>query len=70
MPILSSWREIAAHLGKGVRTVQRWERELGLPVHRPIASRGHVVFAYTEELDRWIRQEDVLATHLQPRRFT
>ena len=31
---LNGWKEIAAFLGKGVRTVQRWEREQGLPVHR------------------------------------
>ena len=31
---LDSWKEIAAYLGRGVRTVQRWEREEGLPVHR------------------------------------
>lgn len=31
---LNSWKEIATFLGRGVRTVQRWERELQLPVHR------------------------------------
>jgi hypothetical protein len=51
--LLTSWKEIAAHLGKGVRTVQRWERELGLPVRRP--SRGrHIVVALAAELDGWI----------------
>ncbi len=30
---LNGWKEIAAHFGKGVRTVQRWEKALGLPVH-------------------------------------
>ena len=33
-PRLDSWKEIAAHLGRDVRTVQRWERAEGLPVHR------------------------------------
>ena len=33
--ILNSWKEIANYLGRGVRTVQRWERDLRLPVHRP-----------------------------------
>ena len=32
--ILSGWKEIANHLGKGVRTVQRYELELALPVRR------------------------------------
>ena len=31
---LDSWKEIAAYLNRGVRTVRRWEREEGLPVHR------------------------------------
>jgi hypothetical protein len=31
---LDSWKEIAAYLGRAIRTVQRWEREEGLPVHR------------------------------------
>jgi hypothetical protein len=29
---LDSWKEIAAHLKRDVRTVQRWEKEHGLPV--------------------------------------
>ena len=53
--LLTSWKEIAAHLGKGVRTVQRWEQELGLPVRRPAKSR-HIVVALATELDRWIEQ--------------
>ena len=32
---LSCWKDIARYLGKGVRTVQRWERDFGLPVRRP-----------------------------------
>ncbi len=53
--LLTSWKEIAAHLGKGVRTVQRWEQELGLPVRRPAKSR-HIVVALAPELDHWIEQ--------------
>jgi hypothetical protein len=54
--VLNSWKEIAAYLNRGVRTVQRWERDLGLPVRRP---RGHdrsAVIAIPEELDQWLRQ--------------
>ena len=29
---LDSWKQIAAYLGRGVTTVQRWEAEEGLPV--------------------------------------
>jgi hypothetical protein len=54
LEILSGWKEIANHLGKGVRTVQRYERELGLPIRRPAGkSRGSVV-ATAGELDAWV----------------
>lgn len=52
--VLTSWKEIAAHLGKGVRTVQRWEHEFGLPVRRP-SPNGGVVVAIPNELNEWLR---------------
>ena len=48
---LDSWKEIAAYLKRGVRTVQRWERTGSLPVHR-LDGQGSV-FAYKGELDVW-----------------
>jgi len=53
--ILSSWKEIALYVGRSVRTVQRWEREIGLPVHRPNAKSEGVVVALPSELDAWVR---------------
>jgi len=50
---LDSWKEIAAYLRKGVRTVQRWERTEGLPVRRVGQERSGSVFAYKSELDAW-----------------
>jgi Tol biopolymer transport system component len=47
---LDSWKEIASYLRRGVRTVTRWEREQGLPVHR---SKTGTVYAYKSELDVW-----------------
>jgi hypothetical protein len=55
--ILSSWKEIAEFLGKGVRTAQRWERELGLPVRRPPGKDSRVVFALREELTAWVKAQ-------------
>lgn len=53
---LDSWKAIADYLSREVRSVQRWERERGLPVYRiPGQGRG-VVFAYSGELDNWLRQ--------------
>jgi hypothetical protein len=52
--VLSSWKDIAAYLGKGVRTVQRWEREVGLPVSRPQNTHKSTVLTSTDKLDRWV----------------
>jgi hypothetical protein len=53
--VLSSWKDIAKYLGKGVRTVQRWERHLGLPVRRPIgASQKSAVVLYRGDVDAWL----------------
>lgn len=53
--LLSSWKEIAAYLGKGVRTVQRWEHRFDLPIHRPSKAATGIVLAYRAELDQWAR---------------
>jgi hypothetical protein len=50
---LTSWKEIATYLKREVRTVVRWEKERGLPVHRVPGGQGRSVFAFTDELDRW-----------------
>ena len=60
--ILSSWKEIAAYLGKGVRTVQRWEVELELPVRRPAPGAKHVVLAFPAELDDWVKNAKLRET--------
>jgi predicted DNA-binding transcriptional regulator AlpA len=53
--VLSSWKDIAKYLGKGVRTVQRWERHLGLPVRRPIgAAQKSAVMLYRGDVDAWL----------------
>ena len=51
---LSGWKEVANYLGRGVRTVQRYERELGLPVRRPAGKLRASVVATKAELDAWI----------------
>jgi TolB-like protein/thioredoxin-like negative regulator of GroEL len=50
---LDSWKEIAAYLKRGVRTVRRWEREEGLPVHRHLHHVLGSVYAYKSEIDAW-----------------
>ncbi len=51
---LSSWKEIAQYFNRGVRTVQRWEAELGMPVRRPHGGSRTAVMAIREELDAWM----------------
>ncbi|HLW54387.1 MAG TPA: hypothetical protein VKW06_16240 [Candidatus Angelobacter sp.] len=53
--ILNSWKDIARYLDRGVRTVQRWEVELGLPVRRPHGRGRSAVFAMRSDLDSWLR---------------
>lgn len=52
---LESWKEIAAFLGKGIRTVQRWERTEDLPVRRHVHERGGTVYAFKSEVREWYR---------------
>jgi hypothetical protein len=55
--LLTSWKEIANYLGKGVRTVQRWELQFGLPVRRPNEKVKGIVHATRQELDHWLEQQ-------------
>ena len=57
---LESWKEIGAYLNRSVTTVQRWEQEEGLPVHRLLHAKSGSVYAFTHELDAWYRTLDQL----------
>ncbi|MGH9737682.1 MAG: tetratricopeptide repeat protein [Candidatus Acidiferrales bacterium] len=50
---LDSWKEIAAHLGRDVTTVQRWEKREAMPVHRHLHDKRGSVYALGSELDAW-----------------
>ncbi|MGH9672883.1 MAG: hypothetical protein ACRD44_06840 [Bryobacteraceae bacterium] len=65
---LESWKLIAHHLGCGIRTAQRWEREAGLPVYRLRHRRRGGVYAFTHEIDEWwSRQQAQLIPSPNPR---
>ncbi len=51
---LDSWKEIAAYLRRDVRTVQRWGRSEGLPVHRRTHKSLASVYAFPHEIDGWL----------------
>ncbi|MCU0572898.1 MAG: hypothetical protein MUC41_07880 [Syntrophobacteraceae bacterium] len=61
-PLLTGWKEIAHAVGNvSVRTAQRWERTLGLPVGRA----GRTAVADPEEIRKWKeRQRNVPGTSL------
>jgi len=56
---LDSWKGIAAHFGRDVTTVQRWEKREGMPVHRHLHDRAGSIYAFTAELDEWARSRNV-----------
>jgi tetratricopeptide (TPR) repeat protein len=50
---LESWKEIAVFFDRDEKTVRRWEKDLGLPVHRlPGVSKGRI-YAFAWELSEW-----------------
>jgi tetratricopeptide (TPR) repeat protein len=53
---LEGWKQVAGFLNKDLRTVQRWERLEGLPVHRHVHRSQGSVFAYPQELEQWVRE--------------
>lgn len=55
--LLESWKEIAGYLGRSVRTCRRWEADLNLPIHRLDGTPSARVFAYPEEIDRWLKEK-------------
>jgi tetratricopeptide (TPR) repeat protein len=57
--LLDGWKQIAEYLGRTERTVQRWEKNKGLPVRRLQADSPEEqprVFAYKAELDLWWKE--------------
>jgi hypothetical protein len=57
--VLHSWKDIASYVGRGVRTVQRWEHDYGLPVHRPNQRERSAVLAFPEEIKEWLHHTPV-----------
>jgi hypothetical protein len=50
---LDSWKEIAAYLRRSVPTVQRWEKNEGLPIRRHAHEKQGSVYAYRSEVGAW-----------------
>ncbi len=63
--LLDGWKQIAEHLGKTERTVQRWEKSKGLPVRRLQADSSEEqprVFAYRSEIESWWKEHQTKLT--------
>lgn len=54
---LDGWNEIACHLKRSIRSVQRWERNEKLPVRRHDHAHGVSVYAFSHELEAWWQNE-------------
>jgi len=63
---LDSWKEIATFLKRGIRTVQRWEREEGLPVHRLAHAKRGTVYADPAELASWWDSRRLIIERREP----
>lgn len=55
--ILTCWKDIASYVGRGVRTVQRWERVWGFPVRRTERGVKSIVLAIPAEIDAWVQSQ-------------
>jgi serine/threonine-protein kinase len=56
--VLDSWKAIAQYLNKDIRTLQRWESDRNLPVHRIPGGERPSVYALKSELETWRRNRD------------
>ena len=65
---LEGWKAIATYVGRDVRTVNRWEADEGLPVHRHVHRRRGTVYAFQSELDAWRRSRQARRSALPARK--
>ena len=58
--VLESWKEISDYVRRSIKTCQRWEIELELPIHRLDGTPKARVFAFADELDTWLAEKPAL----------
>lgn len=68
--VFTCWKEVAGYLGKGIRTVQRWEKHAGLPVQRPNARDKGIIRVSRKELDRWLDRRQPVGANVANQRET
>ncbi len=57
-------KAIADYLEMSPRNVYRWEKELGLPLHRVAGKLRHRVYADVDELEAWLASHDQARDHV------
>lgn len=60
---LKSWKEIAVYFGTDERTVKRWETSRALPIHRVPGGIRAPVYAFSDELEAWLKRDTRKASH-------
>ena len=68
--VLQSWKQISVYMGRTERTLQRWEKEFGFPVHRPSGKSRAAVMALAEEIQQWARGKPSLKQIRQTARLS
>lgn len=53
--LLKGWKQISAYFGKDESTAKRWAASQNLPVHRVPGLKRAAVYAYSAELDLWLK---------------
>ena len=59
--VLHSWKDISKYAGRGIRTIQRYEVQLGFPIHRPAGKSRSSVLAFSDEVDAWLNKAPMVA---------
>jgi len=55
---LEGWKEISSFIHRDERTARRWEKDLGMPVHRDPGNSQSRVYALRAEIDTWVNSRD------------
>src|SRR6218665_3277670 len=55
--LLTGWKQVAFYFGKDESTAKRWAAQRGLPIHRVPGQKRASVYAWSAELETWLRQQ-------------
>lgn len=64
--LLTGWKQVAFYFGKDESTAKRWAAQRGLPIHRVPGEKRASVYAWSGELETWLRQQDDIPAAAPP----